>query len=365
MRYLFCLTFLLSVLFHGAAKAERVLTYGSFAPATHLVHRAGLEPFFKRVEAGTGGTLEFELFVGGVMGGPGESLQTVRDFVVDSSVIIDGYLKSELPTAAAISELTLLADDSLVFAAAANEMLLIDCEPCKTELGRYGVKALAYYALDTAHLMCRKPTHSLAAAREAKIAVTGRSAVWAKAMGATPVSITTIEMYEALQRGQADCAIGSTAWLTSYSLKDLVRSVVTTPISTYYTALVYDLHEETWADLSADERSVIVKNLPKLVSDITFTYLAEGDAALADAQANGVIAALADQPMLDHLVAHRGGEYAAVRDKAVEAGVENPEVLLDGFLAKVEKWRRIVAEIDRDPVKYEQALWREVFSKIK
>ena len=69
--------------------------------------------------------------------------------------------------------------------------------------------------------------------------------------------------------------------------------------------------------------------------------------------------------MLDHLVAHRGGEYAAVRDKAVEAGVENPEVLLDGFLAKVEKWRRIVAEIDRDPVKYEQALWREVFSKIK
>ncbi len=347
------------------AEAGKKLTYGSYLPAPHLAHKSGLEPFFKRVEAETKGELTFELFPGGAMGGGKAMLSIVRDGIVDSSIIIDAYIKRDIPVSAAITEMAILGDNAMAMAGAANEMHLLDCPQCEAELKGNKVKPLAYYSTSSYMLMCTKPVESLADVKGLKIRATSAFGVWASAMGGTPVSITSSEIYEGMQRGQLDCTLGSPAWLKSYNLKDVVKSIVNLPMGSYFGALIYDMNAKTWKGLPMAQKKAIVKHLPKLVSDIVTKYKSDSDTAIANAAAAGVKLTAADPALLKLIAEHRKGEFARVSKKAAKAGIKNPEALLTTFFAKVDKWNKIVKSINGDPVKYQQALWDEVFSKLK
>jgi TRAP-type transport system periplasmic protein len=349
----------------SAAQAETKLTYGSYVPAPHVIHKAGLTPFFKRVEKDTNGSLTYELFSGGAMGGPKEALQTVKDNVVDSALIVDVYLKRDLPISTAISDLFILADSPLVYAAASNETHLLNCPECVKEKANHNMVALGFYSTGTYHLMCNRDIHTLKDAQGVKTRASSRNGALAQHWGMTPVSVTTAEMYEAMQRGQADCTLGAKAWLTSYGLKDVVKSVVSTPNGAYFGALFMNMNKDRWDSLTKDERAAIIKNLPKLVSDTVYSYMADGEKSLAEAVKKGAVVNEADDALKASLAEFRKGEIAASIAKANKAGVKNAEDIINRFLASVEKWNKIVADTGGDQAKYEAALWTEVFSKLK
>jgi len=349
----------------SVAQAETKLTYGSYVPAPHVIHKAGLEPFFKRVEKDTNGSLSWELFSGGAMGGPKEALQTVKDNVVDAALIVDVYLKRDLPISTAISDLFILADSPLVYAAASNETHLLNCPECIKEKANHNMVALAFYSTGTYHLMCNKPIFTLKDAQGVKTRASSRNGALAKHWGMTPVSVTTAEMYEAMQRGQADCTLGAQAWLTSYGLKDVVKSIVSTPNGAYFGALFMDMNKDRWEGLTTDERAAMLNNMPQLVSDTVYSYMADGDKAVAEAVKKGAVVKEADDALKASLAEFRKGEIAASIAKANKAGVKNAEDIINRFLASVEKWNKIVADTGGDQAKYQEALRREVFSKIK
>jgi len=357
---------LLAAAWAGNAGAETRLTFGSYLPATHVIHRDGLEPFFKRVEEDTKGSLRWELFSGGAMGGPKEALQTVQDDVVDSALIVDVYLKRDLPVSVVIADVGLMVDDPLVYAAAVNETFLLNCPECLAESARHNKVALARYTTDIFYIMCNKLVHTREGLKGIKIRVGGRHGPLMSAMGATPVSITTAEMYEALQRGQADCTTGSTAWLNSYGLKDVIKGVVSYPLGAYIGGEGMNMNLDRWKSLTDAERAAIVKNLPKFVSDTVIAYVAEGENALNDAVKNsGVQVLKADDALSNGIAEFIRAEAKIAAEKGKEAGVKDPEQILQALAVSVEKWRKIVAEINRDPAKFEEALWREIFSKLK
>ena len=59
------------------------------------------------------------------------------------------------------------------------------------------------------------------------------------------------------------------------------------------------------------------------------------------------------------------GEQARVVSDADKRGVLNAAVLVKTYTEKLDKWTRIVAETGGDRSKYEEALRREIFSRIK
>ena len=186
-----------------------------------------------------------------------------------------------------------------------------------------------------------------------------------KELGATPVAITSSEIYEAMQRGQADCTVGSPAWLTSYTLKDVVKSILDLPLGTYHGALVYNMNMKTWMSLSGEERTAIIKAMPGLVSRIVHAYESESEDAINEAKSgNGVELAMPGADLLAKLKAHRQGEKARVIAKAEEDGVKNAEQMIDKFLGLITKWEGIVAETGGDQAKYEKALWDNIYSKL-
>src|SRR3546814_20577282 len=66
-----------------------------------------------------------------------------------------------------------------------------------------------------------------------KIRGTGAMGQLVAALGGTPVNITSAEIYEALQSGQADGTLGPLPWLKRYKLWALVKSAHHEPSGTY------------------------------------------------------------------------------------------------------------------------------------
>jgi TRAP-type C4-dicarboxylate transport system substrate-binding protein len=346
------------------AHSAQQLTYASYLPAGHIVHTKGLQPFFEDVRSATDGALTFELFPGGAMGGGKAMLSVVRDRIVDSAIIIDSYVKRDLPASSTITELALLGADTMVMAAAANELQLLECQGCEEEREGNGIVGLALYSTSPFYLMCNTPVETLADIGGLKVRAIGPWGFWVQAMGGVPVSLTSAEIYEAMQRGQVDCTFGSRAWLTSYNLIDVVTDIVDLPMGTFHGAMVFDMNIDSWNTLSDGQRGVLREGLAGLVRDIVEAYDRDDAHARELAAEKGVTWHTPDPEMKDLLAAHRRKELDRVVAKAQEEGVENGRELAMAFAEKIEEWSRLVAEIDHDPDRYEQLLDERVFSNL-
>lgn len=346
------------------ASADEKLAYGSWLPPSHVVVEKGLVPFFERVAEASGGKLTWELFSGGAMGGPKEALSAVKDGLVDASLVVDVYYKSDLPVSVTMSDMFMMVDDQLAWGAALTETQLLDCPQCEAEYDKHGLTPLAFYSGGDYHLMCMEEVHTLEQIAGKKIRASTRNGALSEFMGAVPVSITTAEMYEAMQRGQADCTIGAYAWLNSYGLKDLVKSIVSTPIGGYYSALVMHMADERWEGLSEEDKTVILNELPHLIADINYSYKEAGEEAARAAREAGVAFFEMDPGMMEAFDYFRQGEADFAASKAKEAGVADPDAIVTTLLKNVEKWKAIMANPDMDRDAYAKALWDEIYSKL-
>src|SRR3546814_20989147 len=92
------------------------------------------------------------------------------------------------------------------------------------------------------------------------------------ALGGTPVNSTSAEIYEALQRGQADCTLGPLPWLKSYTLWDLVKYVSAEPFGTYHGTNFINMRTGTWKKLSKKEKAAIRANPAQATRDMAEVY---------------------------------------------------------------------------------------------
>ncbi|WP_346895729.1 C4-dicarboxylate TRAP transporter substrate-binding protein [uncultured Roseibium sp.] len=347
----------------GPALAGKTLSYASHVPSTHILHTEGMAPFYKQVETDTNGEITFKEFPGGAMGDAKSLLAIVRDGIVDSSLIVNVYYKADLPASYMITDLGMLGGDSMVMAAAAAETFLLDCPQCAEESARNHIKPLAYYASAPYILMCTKPVSTLEELQGLKVRAIGPWAIWLKDIGAVPVSVPSSEVYEALQRGQADCTIGSAAWLKNYNLKDVITYVTDLKVGTYFGALAFDMNTDTWNGLSTDERKAIVKSLPGITRRMVMAYREEDDAALKEGLDHGVKLAEPGQALIASYDEQKGKEVARVLGDPRAEKLELKGVV-DALMKNVDKWTKILDEIGHDPDKYEEKLQEEIYSKI-
>jgi TRAP-type C4-dicarboxylate transport system substrate-binding protein len=350
--------------FAVSVSAEQRLTYASYLPAGHIIHTDGLQPLFEEIEGATDGALTYELFPGGAMGGGKAMLSVVRDRLVDSAIIIDLYVKRDLPASSSVAELALLGEDTMAMAGAVNELQLLDCAACEQERTRSNVVALAYYSTSPFYLMCNTPIERLADVEGLKVRAIGPFGIWVQALGGAPVSLTSAEIYEGMQRGQLDCTIGSAAWLQSYNLVDVVTDIVDLPMGTYHGGMVFDMNVDTWNALSDEQQAIIKGGLAGLARRVTEAYDRDDAMARELSAQKGITWHAPDPAMEDMLAAHRQAEFERVVAKAEGDGVGNARDIARSFVEKVKDWSRLVAEIEHDPDRFEELLRERVFSKL-
>lgn len=348
----------------AAGAAE--ISYAHYISSVHVVNTKGITPYSERVTEKTGGELTFETFWGGAMGGPKELLGAIETGVIDSGGVVDVYLKTALPYSNLLSSLFVVADDVKVYGAAINEFQLLHCPGCLKDYENNEVVPLAWYPTSPYLLMCTSDVRTLDDLAGKKVRATSRMGVLMQNMGATPVSITSAEMYEAMQRGQADCSVGAAAWLTGYNIKDFVKTIIQDPLGAYIGSGLMNMNAYTWEDLTEAQRQALIDELPELVADTTWAYLEEADAATKlTVEENGAQYVAAADDFRDKLLELREAEWDAAIAQGEADGVEDARAVVDSFRQTVEKWRGIVAETGDDKAAYAAALDAEIFSKLK
>ena len=275
--------------FSSAAIAEKKLVYSSIVSAVHPVSKRGLEPYFKKIEADTGGSLKFEIFPGGTLSSGTTTLKAIGNGTVDMGLLADVYNPTDVPVSTTISDLAVFGKDARVMTGAVNQMLLVDCAECRNDYLRNKVIPLASYSLTPYYFMCAKaPVRSLEEIKGKKIRATGSMGQLVAALGGVPVNITSAEMYEAVQRGQADCAAGPLPWLKTYTMWEVANSVTFTPIGTYHGTNIANMTYATWKKLAPKERQAFIKHLPNLVRSMAEGYEDDDHSIKGEAEAKGV-----------------------------------------------------------------------------
>ena len=340
------------------------LTFGTYTSPTQTTFRTGTGPLLERITRDTNGEITWEAFTGGAMGGPKELLGNAGSGILDAVSVVDIYVKAQLPHSALMSSMLILGKNPKVMSAAMNEMQLLHCPSCKEDRDKANVIGLGWTATGTYHLICKEPIHTLDALQGLKVRATSGMGRAMQSMGATAVSITTAEMYEAMQRGQVDCVAGAAAWLTTYNLKDFARYIVEDSMGSYFGTMLFSVNLDVWNDLTDAQHDAIRSNISQSVVDTLFAYDDDHNTGISDLKALGGEVLQADAAFVQAIEDARKAEYEFTIQSGKDQGLDNSDELINTFHDLVDKWTEIIAEIGNDKEAFKAALDREIFDKL-
>lgn len=347
-----------------AAQADTKIVVGGAMPTKGPDSRA-LVSFAQRVEQQSKGSLKFDMSFDGQVVNFRSSLGGVKDGLVDAIQLYPAFYLSELKVMNTFVDMGLAASESWAHTAAVAETVLLNCPQCDAEFARYKAKPLAISGSAPFNLICKNPVNTVADLRAKTIRAVSANQLLVKAIGANPVGIVPSEVFEAMQRGQVECVFSPLDWIPAYGLADAARFVVDTPLTHDSSRIPLAISLDVWKKLSAEQKQAIVRNLPFLSAEATSNNIADGLAARQLAESKGLRFGNGGTEYVQQVAAFRKGELDRVVRDGASRGVEGVPGLVATYREKLAKWQGIVAENGGDRAKYEEALWREIYSKFK
>lgn len=345
-----------------AQAEEQKLLYGTFLPPTHLGVQT-MRTYFDEVSAKSA-SMNWEVFIGGSVGGPRDILGSVRDEIIHSGHIVDVFTPSDLPASNVIAQLSMIVGDTLAATAAANETFLLNCPACMQEMESHSIRPLVYYATSPQVLMCNAEVKGLADLQGRRVRSVGPIGSAYKALGAVPVNTAVTELYDSLQRGQVDCASASEAWLKDFRLMEVAKYVYAYPVATYPSSQPLNINLGIWHDMPASDQKIMTDGLAQLAADWAFVYLDEEAAARSLAEEKGLTYLEMPADIKAAIEEYRENEAARVVAWGEERGIADTAAIVAAFLSSLEKWDKIVREIGDDRAAYVEALSVQVFAKV-
>lgn len=324
-----------------------------------------VKAFADKVEQATDGDVVFETSFSGSVVTWGTSLTGVRDNLVDATFLTPAFNPSEMSATFVFILLAAAPGDLNARTAAVAETALFDCPQCQAEWKRFNVRPLMFSGSDPFQLMCKPEVNSLSAIKGKTVRAAGPFAEYVKAMGGTPASITPTELFEALQRGQVDCALGGVGWLRQFGLGDVVEYIVDQQLGYDHVRMPLVLNADIWNGLSDANRAAMIDNLAFMHAEANAVNTQFAVEAVEEATGKGVNVTPMDSAMMDATTTFREASYDYVVETATKMGVPEAGPLVASFRANLEKWEGIMNDAGDDRAAYEEALHREIYSRLK
>lgn len=189
----------------GAAQAE-TLSFATWQPeASQSLHTISLKWFADELEKRTDGEHSLRIHWGGTVAGIAEIGDAVETGVADMGDLVVPYHPDKLPLNNVISFFWPQPKSPLELGRLMQE-LHEEYPPFTEELARYNLDLIALRPLAPYGILCREPVRSLEEFAGKRIRSYGVALpAVIEALGAVPVSMSTVETYESLERGILDC----------------------------------------------------------------------------------------------------------------------------------------------------------------
>ena len=241
----------------GLAAAQTIeLSLSLMIPPKHLRNINVFEPWIKMVEERTQGKVKIKPFFSSTLAQPQESFDATASGVCD---IAESYTFGN-PGRFALSETLMLPEMGFPTALACGKALWHLYKTFPEVQAEYkGVKMLWLHSTPGAVLNTKKkPVKTLEDLKGMKIAVSGATMVKVgRALGLTPVTMSTNDLYEAGDKGVIDGFVRPVELLVSRKLAEVAKYV--TEIDLGHDLFFIVMNQKKWDSLPPDAKKVLTE----------------------------------------------------------------------------------------------------------
>ena len=355
----------------STAADARELTFAiGHPPGSYLI--TGGEAFAETVAAETGGSLTAKVFPMSLLS-MAETSAGLREGLADMGTVMSTYFTAEFPHTNMILDASMMLGGmgpeaakvaGLAYAAAMAEFILTQCPECNAEFAAEnqvytGAAGTPGYALN-----CTKPVVTMEDLAGARLRIGGANwARWSGAVGATPVTMSGNEMLEALAQGVLDCIILSVPDVQNFGMGASVKHITLGAPGGVYVASLTNMNRDTWLELTAEERSAVMKGAARAAAISTWAYQAGQEDVLSKVAAEGVTVHQADPAVIAKTAEFAAADRTALVGLYADKGVTRGEEMLTAFQALLEKWVGLTQGVaDADALA--DLYWSELYSKV-
>lgn len=303
-----------------------------------------------------------------------ETSPGIRDGMADSGFVLLSYYPSEFPAANLAGELSMLVEledvppshSGLAYVGAMAEFVFNHCDRCVEEFAAQNQVFTGASASSDYMLLCNQEVATLDQLKGKRLRSAGPQwARWGETLGATPVTMSVSDSYEALDQGVLDCTISSSVDLDIFKLKEVVTDLTpSVPGGVYGGTAVNNVNKDVWAGLSEAQRRNVLKASAVLGAVISWDYQvgaaeqleATGEYGIEVHQASEELTAATDD-FIRKDVAGIAANYSK------RHGIEDAEELTARFQELLRKWVKLTRDVDNvDDLA--DLYWNELYSKV-
>jgi TRAP-type C4-dicarboxylate transport system substrate-binding protein len=348
------------------ASAQQELVYGNWTPPREYQNVHAMPHIFAEIEKETKGAIKWKLIAGGQIAGPKETFTAVKDGLMQAGLGIPTYVPNLLPSNAMVYSTVILGDDVVAAAGAGSETVLLNCPSCLEEYKQINAIPLSPYPGAASVFACTKPVKTVEDLKGKRVRATGAAVDLVKLAGGVPVSVTLPETVSLLQRGGVDCHYGVPEWLKSFSIGEVAKYVVDYPLGVLSPVVAFLMRRDTFHKLTKEQKAIHLRAAARIAAMHSINnFVIKNEESYKYAVEKMGVQKVAVGKDFDELMAkYKAGERERNVGVAKGFGVKDPEAILDAHARNVEKWQKLSNGIGRDPAKLEEALWREVYSKL-
>lgn len=366
----------------AALATAGMLTAGT-ALAQNISHATGYPPnsigakaadaFAEALKEISGGEMTAKVYAGSLLSFS-ETAPGIRDGLADSGFVLLSYYGREFPVSNLAGELSMLVDledvppshSGLAYVGALAEFVFNHCEQCVDEFGAQNQVFTGASASSDYMLLCNQEISTLDQLKGKRIRSAGPQwARWAAAMGATPVTLSVSDAYEALNQGVLDCSVSSSVDLDIFKLREVVSDVTPeVPGGVFGGTAVNNVNKDVWAGLSEEQRRHVLKATSVLSAVISWDYQIGAAKELENAAESGITVhqASADLQQATSEFVRQDIEKIAANYRE-RYGIENAEALSAKFHELLTRWVELTRDIDNvDDLA--ELYWNELYSKV-
>lgn len=290
------------------------------------------QAFADEVTKETKGKVTIEPYFSGSLLAGDEDLSGLETGVADMGSMFATYHPQELPVTNWLTQMQSLRADGtphgFTQASAALQQFITTSEPIQKELADHNLVPLGGSSGATnVNLLCKDPITSPEDAKGKRVRVGGP--VWAaevKAMGFTPVSLTTPEIYEALERGVVDCDLSDPTTIASFGFWEVAKNFHPVSASGASSTLMV-VNRDTWDSLPKEVHTILQRAMDNYNGRVLQNGLEAYKTFAAGLDKEGVTI-VDPAPLNKSLEAYQAGYVEDELIKAAPAEVADPEAFV-------------------------------------
>ncbi len=236
------------------AMAEELIM-SSWLPPKHPIVVNAFKPWAEEVEKATDGRVTVRI-MGTPLGSPPAHFDMARDGVADITYGLHSFTEDDRFNRARLGQFSFLGDDAISNSQAYWKIYGGTLNAAEEHKGTH-LLGLFMHGPGLLHNNKRK-IETVADMAGLKIRVPGGYvADLVGALGATPLFMSSPEVYEKLSRGVIDGVAFTYEAMTAFNLVDDIKYSMTVPGGIYNTTWFFVVNEDKWNSLSEEDRAAI------------------------------------------------------------------------------------------------------------